>query len=54
MLGYLVGGVIAEKFGYTTAFVSCGAVYAFSAILILFFVKEEFNPQNERKKLEKR
>ena len=53
MLGYLVGGVIAEKFGYTTAFVSCGAVYAFSAILILFFVKEEFNPQKERKNLEK-
>lgn len=53
MLGYLVGGVIAEKFGYTTAFVSCGVVYALSGVLVLLFVKEDFDPKTERKKLEK-
>ena len=51
MLGYLIGGVVAEKFGYTTAFVSCGIVYAFSGLLVLFMVKENFDRKTEAKKL---
>ena len=51
MLGYIIGGFVAEKFGYTTAFVSCGAVYALSGIMVMFMVKEDFNRKVEAKKL---
>ena len=53
MVGYLIGGVIAEKFGYTVAFCSCGAVYALSGLMVLLFVKENFNVKIEQKKLAK-
>lgn len=53
MLGYLIGGVIASRYGFTTAFVSCGVVYAISGLMVLLWVKEDFNAKIERKKLEK-
>lgn len=53
MLGYLIGGFIASHFGYVVAFVSCASVYAISGFLVLFFVREDFDPTRERAKLEK-
>ena len=51
MLGYLIGGVVADRFGFTVAFASCGIVYAISGLLVLFFTKENFNREVEQKKL---
>ena len=51
MLGYLAGGVIAEKFGLTAAFCSGGVMYAVSGLLVLFFVRENFDRNIEQKKL---
>lgn len=44
MLGYLLGGMIVHYFGYTTAFLFCGAMFLASGLLILFFVHENFVP----------
>ena len=51
MLGYLIGGVVAEKFGFTVAFTSCGIIYGISGLLVMFFVKEKFDRKVEQKKL---
>jgi DHA1 family multidrug resistance protein-like MFS transporter len=51
MLGYLIGGVVADRFGFKIAFASCGAVYAISGLLVLFFTKENFDRKIEQKKL---
>ncbi|MBE6358295.1 MAG: multidrug efflux MFS transporter [Lentisphaerae bacterium] len=51
MLGYLIGGVVAEKFGFTAAFTSCGIIYGISGLLVMFFVKEKFDRKVEQKKL---
>lgn len=53
MVGYLYGGVVAEKFGYTVAFGSCGVLYALSGLMVAFLVKENFDPKVERVKLKK-
>ncbi|MBE6357408.1 MAG: multidrug efflux MFS transporter [Lentisphaerae bacterium] len=50
-LGYLFGGVVAEYFGIKTAFATGGALYFISGMLVLIFVKENFNPAVEQKKL---
>lgn len=42
MLGFLGGGLFVHYFGYTVAFLSCGAAYLLSALLIFFFVREDF------------
>ena len=42
MAGFLLGGVIAEFYGYTAAFLTCGGLYLTSAILVHIFVKEHF------------
>ena len=44
MLGYLLGGMIVHFFGYTTAFLFCGAMFLTSGLLITFFVHEDFVP----------
>ena len=43
MLGYLLGAEIVERFGYTEAFMTCGAIYFSSALLVQFFAREDFN-----------
>ena len=53
MVGYLYGGLVAEKFGYTVAFGSCGVLYAFSGLMVAFLVKENFDPKVEQVKLKK-
>lgn len=50
MVGYLSGGLIVHYFGYTTAFMTCGAVYLISGLLVHLFVRENF----ERKPLVRR
>lgn len=42
MVGYFAGGVIVEKFGYTAAFLTCGALYLFGGLLVQFFVQDNF------------
>jgi len=42
MTGYLLGGVIAEYFGYTAAFLTCGVMYLVSSLLVHCFVRERF------------
>ena len=42
MTGYLLGGVIAEYFGYTAAFLCCGGMYLVSSLLVHCFVREQF------------
>lgn len=42
MTGYLLGGVIAEYFGYTAAFLCCGGMYLVSSLLVHCFVRERF------------
>lgn len=54
MLGYMAGGFIVEYWGYTAAFLICGAVYLISGILIHIFVKENFQrPVKKPEELEK-
>ena len=54
MAGYLCGGVIVDKFGYTVAFMSCTACYLIGGALVHLFVKEEFHmplPEDTRASL---
>ena len=54
MLGYFCGGIIVELFGYRAAFLTCGVLYIISALLVQFFVKENFvRPQHTEKKQKK-
>ena len=43
MLGYLLGGLLVDRFGYTFAFVTCGAIYLTSAILVHIFARDDFS-----------
>ncbi|MBQ6352534.1 MAG: MFS transporter, partial [Lentisphaeria bacterium] len=42
VLGLLGGGVIVQYFSYRTAFFTCGAMFLFSGVLMLLFVRENF------------
>ena len=53
MLGYLLGAEIVERFGYTQAFLTCGAIYLTSALLVQFFAKDDFNVKLAKKQREK-
>ena len=44
MIGLLGGGMIVHYFGYTWAFILCGATFLLGGFLTLFFVREEFVP----------
>ena len=43
MTGYVLGGVIVEYFSYTTAFITCGAIYLVSGLLVHIFATENFH-----------
>ena len=43
MLGYLLGGLIVDRAGYTSAFLTCGGIYLASALLVHIFAKDDFN-----------
>ena len=56
MTGYLLGGVIVEIWGYTTAFLCCSFLYGISGLMVQLLVREDFKrpestPRKERKKL---
>ena len=53
MLGYLLGAMIVERFGYTNAFFTCGGIYLASALLVHIFAKDDFNIKTVKKKREK-
>ncbi|WP_419095839.1 MFS transporter [Halalkalibacter suaedae] len=44
IIGPLLGGVLAEAFGYRFVFLLTGICIFFAALVVLFFVKEEFEP----------
>ena len=43
MLGYLLGGLLVDQFGYTFAFLTCGAIYLASALLVHIFARDDFS-----------
>ena len=43
MLGYLLGGLLVDQFGYTFAFLTCGGIYLASALLVHIFAKDDFS-----------
>lgn len=49
VLGLLSGGIIVHHFGYTKAFITCGALFAFSGFITLFFVRENFVPRMKKR-----
>ena len=49
MLGYLLGAEIVERFGYTQAFLTCGAIYLTSAVLVHIFARDDFNVKLAKK-----
>ena len=44
MLGMVAGGVVAQYYGYTTAFFIMGCFFFIGGLLTLFFVHENFEP----------
>jgi len=44
MAGYLIGGLVVDRFGYSAAFFAGSAMLLCGGLLVLFFVKEEFAP----------
>lgn len=44
MAGYLFGGIMVDHFGYTVAFLTCGAIYLASGVMVHIFVDENFTP----------
>lgn len=53
MLGYLLGAEIVERFGYTQAFLTCGAIYLTSALLVHIFARDDFNVKLAKKQRQK-
>lgn len=49
MIGYVLGGILVNYFGFTIAFVLCSILYVISGLLI-FFVKEDFVPVENKLK----
>ena len=47
VLGLLGGGLVVHYFGYTTAFLVCGALFLLGGFLMLFGVSENFTPPSK-------
>jgi DHA1 family multidrug resistance protein-like MFS transporter len=45
--GPLIGGVLADRFGYQATFFTTGAVLLIGGLIVTLFVKEEFTPANK-------
>ena len=54
LTGYLLGGVIVEIWGYTTAFLCCSLLYFVSGLLIQLVVTENFERPAKKEKKEKK
>ena len=44
MFGLVIGGFMADKFGYSRTFIISGVVLFLSSLLVYFFVREKFTP----------
>jgi MFS family permease len=44
VLGAFAGGVVAEKFGFNALFIGCGVLQLCAALIVYFFVEENFHP----------
>lgn len=56
MTGYFAGGMIVHYFGYTAAFITCGALYLSGALLVQFFAYDDFSgtrnvPKKQKEKI---
>ena len=56
LVGYAAGGLIVHRFGYTIAFLLCGAMYLAAGVLAHLFVRDDFQrpdpaPRSERRRL---
>ncbi len=45
MIGYMAGGLVVDRFGYTPAFFSGGGMLLAAGLIVLFFVKDDFVPR---------
>lgn len=52
MVGFVIGGVVVNTFGFFWSFMICGVLYLIGGILVQFLVQEDFEraPRRERKK----
>lgn len=48
-IGPLVGGLVADTFGYRAAFLVTGGLLLFAGLLVLFLVQEQFDPPPKEK-----
>ncbi|MFA6931218.1 MAG: MFS transporter, partial [Lentisphaeria bacterium] len=53
MFGLFIGGLMADRYGYAKTFLFSGGVLFFTAFLVLFFVREKFQPVQADKKAQK-
>ncbi|MBO5922930.1 MAG: MFS transporter, partial [Lentisphaeria bacterium] len=53
MLGYLLGGLLVDRFGYTNAFLTCGAIYLASALLVHICARDDFSVALAKKQRQK-
>ena len=54
MTGFLVGGLVVHYFNYAAAFITCGALYVLGALMVQFFVVENFSREKVEKKTQTR
>ena len=54
LTGYLLGGIIVEIWGYTTAFMCCSLLYFASGLLVQLVVKENFVPPEKSENANKK
>ncbi len=49
MAGYMIGGVIISKWGYTWSFIACGLMLFLATTLVFFFAEDNFIPHKTRR-----
>jgi DHA1 family multidrug resistance protein-like MFS transporter len=47
--GPLIGGVLADTVGFRQTFILCGALFGVAGLLLVFGIKEEFEPPQDRR-----
>ena len=47
VIGAFCGGIIADKFGFTALFMTCGFLQLLAAVIVYFLVEEKFQPPEE-------
>jgi len=49
VIGAFCGGIIADKFGFTALFLTCGFLQLLAAVIVYFLVEEKFQPPEENR-----